>query len=69
MGEISQTQTYEESYQELNNIIDTLEKGDQSLEKTLKLVARAKALLDYCGCQLKEAQEQLEILQPDAEIC
>lgn len=65
----SKTQTYEASYQELNAIIDTLEKGDQSLENTLKLVARAKELLDYCGCQLKEAQEQLEILQSDSEIC
>lgn len=69
MNEVSQAQTYEESYQELNVIIDTLERGDQSLEKTLQLVARAKVLLDYCGNQLKEAQKQLEILQADSEIC
>ncbi len=69
MNEVSRAQTYEESYQELNVIIDTLERGDQSLEKTLQLVARAKVLLDYCGNQLKEAQKQLEILQADSEIC
>lgn len=69
MDEANKISTYEAGYQELNSIIETLEKGDQSLEKTLELVSRAKTLLDYCGHQLKEAQKQLEILQTDSEIC
>ncbi len=68
MDEVSQISSYEAGYQELNSIVETLEKGDQSLEKTLELVSRAKVLLDYCGSQLKEAQKQLEILQTDSEI-
>lgn len=69
MDENGKITTYEAGYQELNSIIETLEKGDQSLEKTLELVSRAKTLLDYCGSQLQEAQKQLEVLQADSDIC
>ena len=69
MDQTSKITTYEAGYQELNSIIETLEKGDQSLEKTLELVSRAKVLLDYCGSQLKQAQKQLEVLQTDSDIC
>ncbi|MGM9999443.1 MAG: exodeoxyribonuclease VII small subunit [Candidatus Bruticola sp.] len=63
MKDKDKTLSYEAAYEELEQIVGSLEKGEQSLEETLKMTARAKTLLDYCTGQLKEAQEQLEILQ------
>ncbi|MGM9992944.1 MAG: exodeoxyribonuclease VII small subunit [Candidatus Bruticola sp.] len=63
MKDQDQALSYEAAYQELETIVSNLEKGEQSLEETLKMTTRAKELFDYCTDQLKEAQEQLEILQ------
>lgn len=55
--------SYEEAVARLKEIIALLETDEQSLETTLVLMAEGKVLLKYCSDQLKEAENQLEILQ------
>jgi exodeoxyribonuclease VII small subunit len=56
---------YEEAYEELEQILATLESGDLPLEAALSLYERGAMLAAYCTRLLDEAELRVEQLQPD----
>ncbi len=57
--------TYEEAYQQLEEILEALESGDLPLEQSLSLYERGAALAAYCTRLLDEAELRVEQWQPD----
>lgn len=53
---------FEKSLERLEEIVAKLEKGDLTLEESLKLFEEGTKLSKYCGEQLNQAQRKVEIL-------
>ncbi len=58
---------FEESLNKLENIVSKLEKGDISLEESLKLFEEGVRLSRLCNEKLNEAEMRVEILLKDRE--
>ncbi len=54
--------TYEQALAELESVVQTLERGEGTLEETLTLYARGQALLQHCRRLLTEAELKVERL-------
>jgi exodeoxyribonuclease VII small subunit len=52
--------TFEQALARLEEIVQTLDTGDQSLEESLKLFEEGNALKLYCLQRLKEAEAIIE---------
>jgi exodeoxyribonuclease VII small subunit len=62
-----QTLSYEQAFDELQNLITTLESGEKSLDETLELYERGQALYAHCQKLLEEAELKIETLEnPDS---
>lgn len=62
---------FEKALTELEILVETMEKGDLSLEESLESFERGIALTRICQHALKEAEQKIEILtaaSPDAEL-
>ena len=62
---------FEEALSELESLVETMEKGELSLEESLKSFERGVALTRLCQQALKEAEQKIEILtanSPEAEL-
>jgi exodeoxyribonuclease VII small subunit len=57
--------TFESSLKELESIVDKLEKGELSLEESLKLYEHGIKLVKFCSSQLDAAEKKIEILQKE----
>ncbi len=57
---------FEEALQELEEIVNRLEKGDLPLEEALRFFEEGVKLSRYCHKKLNEAQKKVEILLKDA---
>lgn len=55
-------QNFEQSLKQLENIVAQLERGDISLEESIKLFEEGTKLADQCKQQLVEAEGKIEIL-------
>jgi exodeoxyribonuclease VII small subunit len=53
---------FEECLQQLESIVDELEKGNVPLEQALKLFERGMELSNTCRKELEEAEGRVEIL-------
>lgn len=53
---------FESALQELEELVDQMEKGDMSLEDTLKHFERGISLTRSCQQALKKAEQKVEIL-------
>jgi exodeoxyribonuclease VII small subunit len=60
--------TFETALIELQNIVNQLEDGDLTLEKSIQLFERGQQLAAYCAKQLDEATLKIEQLTADGEI-
>ena len=58
---------FEKSLAELEGLVETLEKGELSLEETLKQFERGMSLTKHCQEALKSAEQRVEILLGDGE--
>ena len=58
---------FEQAYQELEAIVERMERGDQNLENSLADFERGVALMKRCHGVLKNAEQQVEILVKDNE--
>lgn len=67
MSEEETDLSYEEAYQQLEQILQTLESGDLPLEESLSLYERGSALTAYCARKLDEAELRVQQWQPDGE--
>ena len=55
--------TFEEAMKELEKIVDSLDKGDVSLDEAIAAYDRGSQLKDYCQNKLNEAKMKVETIQ------
>jgi len=60
--------TYEEALAELEQIVSTLEEGQNKLEDAIKLFERGQALAGRCGALLEAAQLKVKQVAGDEII-
>lgn len=58
---------FEEALRELENLVETLEKGEQSLEESLKSFERGVELTRICQKALEAAEQKVSILTGESE--
>ncbi len=58
----SKTPEFEQALEELEKLVETLERGDLPLEEALKRFERGVELTRHCQGALKAAQQRVEIL-------
>ena len=56
---------FEQAYQELETIVEKMERGEQELEQSLTDFERGVALMKHCHSVLKDAEQKVEILVKD----
>jgi len=61
-----QNKTFEENMQRLEQIVRVMERGEASLEDSLKLFQEGTALVQSCGKMLDDAQLLVEKVMTDA---
>jgi exodeoxyribonuclease VII small subunit len=60
---------FEKSLKELETIVERMEKGDQSLEASLKDFERGMALVHACKTSLETAQQKIQtLIEKDNEL-
>jgi exodeoxyribonuclease VII small subunit len=59
-------QTFETALAEIESIVASMEEGELPLEQSLAAYKRGAELLQYCQAQLREAQQQVKILESGA---
>ena len=65
------TPSFEDALSELESLVDTMEKGDLSLEDSLKSFERGVELTRTCQEALKDAEQKVRMLSqpdPDADL-
>ena len=55
--------TFEEAMKELEELVDSLDKGDVSLDEAIAAYDRGSQLKDYCQKKLNEAKMKVETIQ------
>lgn len=53
---------FEEAMKRLENIVESLDRGDLSLEESLKIFEEGMKLLHFCSKKLEEAEEKVTLL-------
>lgn len=56
---------FEHAFQELESIVEKMERGEQDLEDSLHDFERGVALMKHCHKVLKDAEQKVEILVKD----
>ena len=64
-GKAPEEMTYELAFQELQQIVASLESGKMPLDEALTLFERGQALADRCSALLEQAELRLRQLVPD----
>ena len=60
--------TFEEAMQELEKLVDSLDKGDVSLDEAIAAYDRGSQLKDYCQKKLHDAKMKVETIQSSDNI-
>ncbi len=56
---------FESAMERLENIVESLEKGDLSLDESLKIFEEGMNLLSFCSKKLEEAERKVTMLIRD----
>ena len=56
------SKSFEEALEELENIVDKLEKGELTLDKSLEYFQRGVKLSKYCSKRLDEVEKKISVL-------
>ena len=59
--------TFEEAMQQMQEIVETMRRGELSLEDSVEVYRRGKALSAHCEALLKEASEVVKKIEADNE--
>lgn len=59
--------TYEDSVKRLEDIVSALERGDASLDESLKLFEEGTKLVNDCGAMLDKAEQKVVKLSKGAD--
>jgi len=62
-----QALSFEQAMQELEQIVDRLERGDVELEESITIYERGEALKARCDALLKQAEAKVEKITVDSE--
>lgn len=54
--------TFEESLQELDDIVEGLEKGELGLDESMALFQKGMELSKFCNAKIEEAEKKISIL-------
>ena len=57
--------SYEDAYLELEQIVDLLESGEQSLNEAMVIYQRGQELAKYCETQLGQAELKIKLISGD----
>ena len=60
--------TFEEAMSELENLVDSLDKGEVSLDEAIAAYDRGSKLKDYCQKKLHDAKMKVETIQSSDNI-
>ena len=60
--------TFEKAMKELEELVDSLDKGDVSLDEAMAAFDRGSQLKDYCQKKLNEAKMKVETIQSSDNI-
>ena len=60
--------TFEKAMKELEEIVDSLDKGDVSLDQAIAAYDRCSQLKDYCEKKLQEAKMKVDTIQASDNI-
>ena len=60
--------TFEKAMKELEELVDSLDKGDVSLDEAIAAYDRGSQLKDYCEKKLQEAKMKVDIIQASDNI-
>lgn len=52
--------SFEQALDQLEKIVDDLERGDVPLEQSIRIYERGEALKKHCGALLKSAEDKVE---------
>ena len=63
----SQTLDFQKSLNELESLVNTLEKGDLNLEDSLKTFEKGIQLTQSCQSALKQAEQRVQVLMQGKE--
>jgi len=58
---------FEEAMERLQGIVESLEGGDLSLEKSLKMFEEGMELVHFCSRKLEEAEQKVSLLVKEGE--
>jgi exodeoxyribonuclease VII small subunit len=56
---------FEEAMERLEHIVESLESGDLSLEKSLEMFEEGMKLVNFCSKKLEEAEQKVTLLIKD----
>ncbi|HAU68849.1 MAG: exodeoxyribonuclease VII small subunit [Arenicella sp.] len=59
--------TFEQAFNELEALVERMERGQQNLEDSLGDFERGVGLMKHCHSVLKSAEQQVEILVKDSD--
>ena len=59
--------TFEDAMKELENLVDSLDKGNVSLDEAIAAYDRGSQLKDHCQKKLNEAKMKVETIQSSTE--
>ena len=60
--------TFEEAMQELEKLVDSLDKGDVSLDEAIAAYDRGSQLKDYCQKKLHDAKMKVETIKSSDNV-
>ena len=60
--------TFEEAMRELEKLVDSLDKGEVSLDEAIAAYDRGSQLKDYCQKKLQEAKMKIETIQSSGNV-
>ena len=60
--------TFEEAMQELEKLVESLDKGNVSLDEAIAAYDRGSKLKDYCQKKLNDAKMKVETIQASEDI-
>ena len=58
---------FEDAMKKLESIVERMEKGDMSLNESLKMFEEGVKLTRFCSQELHKAEKKVELLSRDAE--
>ena len=60
--------TFEEAMRELEKLVDSLDKGEVSLDEAIAAYDRGSQLKDYCQKKLQEAKMKIETIESSDNV-